>query len=169
MGEILESSLPPLVHRFRTPTFRKWDHRAQRAAEARVPRVSYETRRVHAQIGHNEPNQPTSVHTIDNKPYIFEKRSLLRGRWRERRRSLSRNSGNVTEICYCCGRRRRLSAAAESRAKMLNESRCDLDDFLKRSRRFDVHITMRSVFYGTGTEERILRFSSYGVVTNVNI
>lgn len=26
---------------------------------------------VHARIGHNEPNQPTSVHTIDNKPYIF--------------------------------------------------------------------------------------------------
>lgn len=28
------SSLPPLVRRFRTPAFRKWDHRAQRAAEA---------------------------------------------------------------------------------------------------------------------------------------
>ena len=26
---------------------------------------------VHARIGHNEANQPTSVHTIDNKPYIF--------------------------------------------------------------------------------------------------
>lgn len=33
---------------------------------------------MHAQIGHNEPNQPTSVHTIDNKPYIFDSRSLRR-------------------------------------------------------------------------------------------
>jgi len=30
---------------------------------------------VHAQIGHNEPNQAASVHTIDNKPYISERRS----------------------------------------------------------------------------------------------
>lgn len=29
---------------------------------------------VHAQIGHNEPNQAASVHTIDNKPYIFDSR-----------------------------------------------------------------------------------------------
>jgi len=46
---------------------------------------------VHAQIGHNEPNQAASVHTIDNKPYIFE-----------RRRSLSGNSGNEVR-----GQRRR--------------------------------------------------------------
>lgn len=26
---------------------------------------------MHARIDHNEANQPTSVHTIDNKPYIF--------------------------------------------------------------------------------------------------
>lgn len=30
---------------------------------------------MHAQVGHNEPNQPTNVHTIDNKPYISELRS----------------------------------------------------------------------------------------------
>ncbi|EFN74677.1 hypothetical protein EAG_10204 [Camponotus floridanus] len=88
---------------FQKTAFRKRDHRAQRL----MWHKSYDGSSLltelgmHAQIGHNEPNQPTSVHTIDNKPYIFDSRSL-------RRRSLSKNSGNPIEICCYCGRRRKL-------------------------------------------------------------
>jgi len=113
---------------------------------------------MHAQIGHNEPNQPTSVHTIDNKPYIFDSRSL-------RRRSLSKNSGNAIEICCYCGRRRKLrqlpfhpSSDRYSAKRLTNRGvTCDLDDFLKRTARFDTHITRRSVFYDKPREERIPR------------
>ena len=37
---------------------------------------------MHARIGHNEPNQPLSVYTIDNKPYILVERRAPESRSR---------------------------------------------------------------------------------------
>lgn len=113
---------------------------------------------MHAQIGHNEPNQPTSVHTIDNKPYIFDsRRSFLGGREDD---LYLRIAETRAEICCCCGRRRKLRqllrTEQEYSAKRLTNRgvTCDLDDFLKRAAQFDTHITTRSVFYGMPHERR---------------
>lgn len=95
------------------------------------------------------------MYTQSTTNHIYSSlRSLLRGRRRERRRSLSRNSGNVTEICCYCWRRRRLSAAAESSARRLTNR-----DAMRSWRFFKTVTAIRRAYYD---EERILRHRHWG-------
>lgn len=126
---------------------------------------------MHALIGHNEPNQATSVHTIDNKPYISESKSRL---FERRAIFIPEQRKYVVAVAYASEREKRrhgrrvscrFGAAssrkrpAKSRARQCLTNRlaiCDLEDFLKRPR-FDARVKCfmwQASGKGKGTKEK---------------